>query len=163
MIAPPKLVTIRLKPGELLICHEPCEVTTVLGSCLAVTMFNARLSLAAICHVMLPDPGLGCRPDTTPDCPFKFVSTAIPAMTDAFRRASARPEEIEVKMFGGGNVLVQSGPGEGRGIGQANIQLAELLLQRANLRIKAYSVGGHCGRKIVFNTLTGEVFHKHLT
>ena len=66
-----RLAPLRLKPGELLICREPHEVTTVLGSCVSITMFNARLGLAAICHAMLPSPGPQVRAEDSPPKQFK--------------------------------------------------------------------------------------------
>jgi chemotaxis receptor (MCP) glutamine deamidase CheD len=43
-----------LKPGEVCISREPAVVTTILGSCIAVTMFNERLKIGGICHALLP-------------------------------------------------------------------------------------------------------------
>ena len=156
------LTQFRLKPGELLIMEEPGEVTTVLGSCVAITFFSARRGLAAICHAMLPDPGLRAQDAETR--PFKYLTLAVPAMIDAFRREHVPLGEIDIKMFGGANVLGQGDPApNSQSVGPANIRMARLLLSRESLRIRASNVGGRRGRKIVFNTLSGEVFHKHLS
>jgi chemotaxis protein CheD len=167
MIAPDlltlELAPLHLKPSELLISHDPYEVTTVLGSCVAVTMFGARLGLAAICHAMLPAPGQGLCLEAAAREPYKFVSFVVPFMAEAFRRAGLRPAEIEVKIFGGANLI---GRHAGRDcphcVGPANVRMAALLLEGESLRIRASNVGGGRGRKIVFNTRTGEVMHKHL-
>jgi len=45
---------IFLKPGELCVCDRPTQVSTILGSCIAVTIFNQRLRVGAICHALLP-------------------------------------------------------------------------------------------------------------
>lgn len=158
---PPELTPVCLKPGELLISRDPFEVTTVLGSCVAVTMFSHRLSLAAICHAMLPSP-YPCHCGDQGLQAYKYVIHAVPDMIKAFRRAAINSEEIEVKMFGGANVLRQGEDWTASGIGHENVQLARRLLAQENLAIKASNVGGRLGRKIVFNTLTGQVFHKHL-
>jgi len=50
----PPMAQRHLQPGELLVTQEPQWVITLLGSCVAVTMFNARFRLAAICHGLLP-------------------------------------------------------------------------------------------------------------
>ena len=163
-VEPPKLAPIHLKPCELVVSKEPCEVTTVLGSCVAVTMFNARSGLAAICHAMLPAPGQGRCPGANSHDPYKFVSCVVPAMADTFRRVGLNPAEIEVKMFGGANLINRhSGRICTNCVGPSNVRLASLLLEQENLRVCASNVGGCRGRKIVFNTLTGEVMHRHLT
>ena len=165
LLAPPpiKLVPFHLKPSELLVSRDPYEVTTVLGSCVAVTMFSLRFGLAAICHAMLPAPGQGRCDGVRSKDPFKFVAIVVPAMVEAFRRAGLKAAEIEVKIFGGANLMNRH---EGRPcpqcVGPANVRMASLLLQQEHLQIRAANVGGYCGRKIVFNTHTGEVLHKHL-
>jgi chemotaxis protein CheD len=151
------LQIIRLKPGEMLISREPCQVTTVLGSCLAVTLFNGQLGLAAICHAMLPC--LSARETAGLPPPGKYLNHALPVMFEAFRQARLAPEEIEVKMFGGADVLHHFAP-KGQSIGSANIHMARYWLSQERLTIKAANVGGALGRKIRFDTRTGEVLHR---
>ena len=171
----PELPQIHLKPGELLVTREPCIVVTVLGSCLAVTMFNARLQLAAICHAMLPQPRRSSTSggfDTSPAIgqrndpeqpPFKYLSEVIPVMVAKFAAAGLNPGEVDVKIFGGGNVISPNqGMPSSRWLGNVNVETARSLLEQARFQIKASNVGGRRGRKILFNTQTGEVLHKHL-
>lgn len=162
--APPEaLRSVYLKPGELLITREPCTVTTVLGSCVAVTMFHARLQYAGICHGMLPGP----LPDgsTLQDRPerFKYISEAISFMLVKFRTVGAPIHEIEVKMFGGANVIgFHEDEAARRWIGTVNTQAARALLEAESMSIKTGCIGGTSGRKIFFNTQTGEVLHRYL-
>lgn len=156
------LVQLCLKPGELLISREPYEITTVLGSCVAVTMFNRRFGLAAICHAMLPHPFPGGCDDQAEAQTYKYVINVLPEMARAFRRTGILPNEVEVKMFGGANVIGHGDDRASQGIGSDNVRLARRLIGREGLKIKASNVGGHTGRKILFNTVTGQVFHKHL-
>jgi chemotaxis protein CheD len=88
----------------------------------------------------------------------------IPAMLERFRSAGLESREIEVKVFGGANVIHLGGaPSHDRWIGTANVAAARLLLRHAKLTISCGRVGGNQGCKIVFNTQTGEVLHKHLS
>ena len=160
----PELIQCHLKPGELVICRDARIVTTVLGSCVSVTMFNARFGLAAICHAMLPEPRHALPMDQDHPERFRYLSFAIPAMMEAFRRAGLTPAEIDVKLFGGASVMhtresIHAPPW----VGQGNVSKARQLLREANLHPKAANVGGHGGRKILFNTATGGVLHKHLS
>lgn len=159
----PPLPERHLKPGELIMTQEPQWVVTVLGSCVAVTMFNARFRLSSICHAMLPTPP-GADASDPPEKRFRYVSQVIPAMAERFFRHGISPEEVEVKLFGGGNVIDLGGdPSCDRSIGSANITLARQLLQSARFRIKSESVGGIRGCKIIFNTQSGLVLHKRLS
>ena len=160
----PKLPQVHLQPGELLVTQEAQWVITLLGSCVAVTMYNARFRLAAICHAMLPMPhGKDAQAGNSSGA-FRYLSGVIPAMVGHFCRLGLQPDEVEVKIFGGGSVIDMGGdPHSDCSIGEANIAKARMLLQSARFRIKAQSVGGNHGCKILFNTGSGEVLHKHLS
>lgn len=159
----PPMPQRHLQPGELLVTQEPMWVVTLLGSCVSVTMFNARFQLAAICHAMLPEPR-GDKACAHPSHCFRYLSHAIPAMCEHFFREGLAPDQVEVKMFGGSNVIQIGGDRHSnRWIGASNLALARQLLQSARLRIKAQNVGGETGSKICFNTVTGDVLHKHLS
>ena len=160
----PNLRQLFLRPGELFICREPSQVTTLLGSCVAVTMFSPRMKIGAICHALLPYPAAGAPHQRPPPSPYKYVSLAIPAMLDIFRIHDVAAPEIEVKLFGGANVLASLGEGGSeKTIGAFNIQLARQLLLELNLRVKRCHVGGEVGRKLLFNTDTGEVLLKQFS
>ncbi|MDR3460045.1 MAG: chemotaxis protein CheD [Verrucomicrobiae bacterium] len=156
----PPIPQRHLQPGELLITQEPQWVITLLGSCVAVTMFHAGTRLAGICHAMLPRP----HDKDSPGPASRYVSEVVPAMAAQFLKFGIRPAEVEVKMFGGGNVIVLGGEvHEQRMIGSANVAMARQTLQAARFQIRAENVGGQRGSKIAFNAGTGEVLHKHLT
>jgi chemotaxis protein CheD len=152
----PVLPRVHLNPGELLITGEPQVVVTVLGSCVAVTMFAPRHGLAAICHAMLAAPppcaGVGDRGS------FRYVSHALPAMFEAYRHAGIGVGEVEVKLFGGANAIRSSGVC----VGAANLATARRLLDEARAIVRAENTGGPAGRKLIFHTGTGDVLHKHL-
>ncbi len=158
----PELPQVHLKPGELIICQEPNLIVTVLGSCVSVTMFNRRTRIAAICHAMLPDPKSSGAADEEASR-YRYVSEVLPEMCSHFGQAGLSAEQVEVKLFGGGNVIsmAEESPSE-RWIGSANVRRAREILRHAGYSIRASNVGGTNGRKILFNTDTGEVMHKHL-
>ncbi|MFO1475284.1 MAG: chemotaxis protein CheD [Verrucomicrobiota bacterium] len=151
-----------LKSGELLVCREPHLVSTVLGSCVAITMHHPATSLAAICHAMLPAPSPAHGTSLSRADQFRYVTCSIPALLDPFHRAGIPNDEIDVKMFGGANVIALGGEESPEGIGAANIATARQILASLQLRIVASDVGGSRGRKLFFNTATGDVFHKYL-
>jgi chemotaxis protein CheD len=159
----PALPLIHLKPGELVFTQKPALVVTVLGSCITVTMFSAWPRCAGICHAMLSKPPFQESGEKIPGR-FKYLSEAIPFMAAHFRKLDLNFHTIEVKMFGGGNVTPHDRSGNHSQvlIGSANIETARQLLAAEALTLKAANVGGILGRKLIFNTQTGEVMHKHL-
>jgi chemotaxis protein CheD len=135
-------------------------VATVLGSCVSVTMFDPVSSLSSICHAMLAEPMRGEKLGPDDPLKFRYVSHAVPAMVSAYRGAGVPLSRIEVKLFGGGNVIKQTGFNSQ--IGSRNVEAARGLLLGIRFRIAAENTGGERGRKLFFNTMTGEVLLKHL-
>lgn len=153
---------IHLAPGQLLVLRQGGVVSTVLGSCVAVTMFHAESRLAAICHAMLAEPN-PLEPRAADDeRRFRFMAIALPTMIDLYRRASVLPPAIQVKVFGGANVIQYSDATDSLAIGSSNVAITRRILADAGLTIAAENTGGHRGRKIIFDADTGEVLHKHL-
>lgn len=149
-----------LKPGELCFCRVPALVTTILGSCVAVTMCHTRLDIAAVCHAVQP-----VCPRLAMECPehcikkYHYVSCVIPEMLHLMTEWGAGADALEVKLFGGGAVLTT--PAD-KSIGKQNIETAKSVLKDLGLRLKVHQVGGPHGCKLIFNTHTGEVLLKRI-
>ena len=157
------LPEIYLKVGEIHFSEQSASVWTVLGSCLALTMFHRRLGIGAICHGFLPE----CREKgtCTIDCQEagKYVDCAIRWMTKRFKQKGVPLREIEVKVFGGADTLsARFGGRGGINIGKRNAATAIQMLEKEGLSILSLDVGGATGRKLFFNTRTGEVLLKRL-
>lgn len=151
---------VYLKPGEMCFCQVPVLVTTILGSCVAVTMWSPRLGLAAICHAVQP-----VCPKIAKGCPehcmkkYHYVSCVIPEMIHLMTSRGAMADELEVKLFGGAAVLATPAS---QSVGRQNIEMARSVLRDNGLRLKVHQVGGQHGRKLIFNTHTGEVLLKRI-
>ena len=148
-----------LKPGQMVVSSVPLLVTTLLGSCVAVTMFIPRLQLGAICHAQLPSCGKKACNHQHPDAG-KYVDCAIMAMLEQLEAKGAERREIEAKLFGGSDMF--DAYSRGRSVGRQNMEMAAGMLERESVRVVREDLGGGRGRKIVFHTHTGEVLLKRL-
>ncbi len=147
---------VYLNPGELVICEQPTEVVTVLGSCVAVVFFARRQRLGAICHAMLPyHKGEDINE-------FKYVDRSVGYMLEEFRRRRVARSEIVVKLFGGADMFEPGKASTSGTVGRQNIAAARNLLEGQGLTISASDVGGGSGRKIVFCSRTGDVYLKRM-
>jgi chemotaxis protein CheD len=153
---------VHLSPGHLLMLRQGGVISTVLGSCVAVTMFHRPSSLASICHAMLAAPGPTEQLGGADERRYRFMELALPTMFDFYRRAAVPLSTLEVKVFGGANVIRGAPEVDTLGIGRANIAVARRLLAEEGIEISAENTGGRSGRKILFNASTGEVLHKFL-
>lgn len=144
---------IFLKPGELFLSRDPAIVSTVLGSCVSVTFFEPAARLGAMCHVLLPSGTLGEG--------FRFVDSTLGYMTEKILGMGVRIENCEVKMFGGADVLLpRDMQGSRLSIGCQNVQETRRWLNRLGIEPVSSDVGGKHGRKLFFNSHTGDVYLK---
>lgn len=163
-----ELPIVYLKPGELHISAEPNVVMTVLGSCVSIVMFNRRLGIGAICHGALPKCAGICSKEDNPGCcgncsdPFRYVECSIYHMIGEFRKLGIGRNEIEVKLFGGADVLEsKEGPPKAT-VGMQNISKALQIINSEGLKLVASDVGGERGYKVFFYTHTGDVWRKRI-
>lgn len=131
-------------------------ISTVLGPCVAVTMFNRRLGVWAIAHAMSPEYSEQ-EARTEGDMRFKFVDSSIEYMSDMFEGIGVRPDEIEVMLFGGSSVL---GERYGVEIGSRNVARACSLIADRGLTLVFSDVGGKVVRSILFYASLGRAVLK---
>jgi chemotaxis protein CheD len=157
-----KYPVIYLKSAEMLFLKEPATVLTVLGSCLSVTMLHRQSGLCAISHGLLPERrGCECGGECQEEA--RYVRCSIRKMVKLFEREGVRPGQIEVKVFGGADMFGASVSGRGRlSVGRLNIEAAQKTMQEAGLNVVSLDVGGTEGRKLYFDTRTGEVLLKRI-
>ena len=144
-----------LMAGNLFVPEEAHLVTTVLGSCVSVCLWDSILRFGGINHYMLPfwnGEGLASP---------KYGNIAIAKLIERLQDLGSQKRNLRAKVFGGGIVLNVKNPF--MNIGERNIQLAEDQLKNEGVPIVSADTGGNVGRKIIFNTGTGMVLVKKLT
>ena len=145
-----------LNPGELYLGDQPALVTTTLGSCVAVIFFSPRPLLGAICHALLPT-------GNDQDNGFKYLDHSFFWMLEQFKLRDIKMEQIQVKLFGGADVLeYDRGDCQTVTVGRQNIEKALELVKTQGLRLKASNLGGTVARKLFFYTHSGNVLVKKI-
>jgi len=148
----PGVATEYLKVAEGGLYMAPTVVQTVLGSCLSGVFHAPSRNAGAIFHAFLPR-----RADYQPngrESVFKFVDTAIEYVVEQFRMMGVRPAGLRVALVGGANGLVVD---ENCGVGRKNAECALEVCRGLGIRPLALDLGGEKGRKVFFETRTGEL------
>ncbi len=157
------LPKVFLQTGDCFFGVQPTLVTTVLGSCLGVTVHAPKMGIGAICHAFLPDSDDGKRKGKHEPQVCRYVDTALQNMLETMDKVGVPRRELVLKMFGGSSgIAVQGMKHSSYDIGRRNIEMARKLLKFARLPIQVEDVGGSQGRKLMFNTQSGEVWVKKL-
>lgn len=143
---------IYLFPGEWAYSREEAEISTILGSCVAVAIYDYKLQTGGLNHYLLPSPPSHEAPSA------RYGTIAIPLLIEEMIRDGSKKNCLQAKVYGGASVL--NGVTIGDGIGVSNIDIAIQILEMMNIPVIEKNVGGLHGRKIALNTFTFEVFHR---
>ncbi|MCX7655587.1 MAG: chemotaxis protein CheD [Treponemataceae bacterium] len=134
-----------LNPGELIFTKRPAVLKTVLGSCVAVCLFDTLNRWGAMCHYLLPVAPSDVHRST------KYGDIAIKVLLNRFlvKHGSLR-ENLVATIVGGAFIVFDER--EIFFIGDKNVEIAEALLKKEKIRILARYTGGESGRRVFFNT-----------
>lgn len=144
------VITVRL--GEYAVASNPHFLSTLsLGSCLAIIFYCQRKKIGGLAHAMLPEPS-GQVHDPSPG---KYVTTAISALFEEFRKRGVLKSEIEVALIGGANLLSSVSK---LAIGSRNVKTARRILSSLGFRIVCSDVEGAHGRSVLLDTTTGSLY-----
>lgn len=153
------ILDIFLQPSEFYFGDENCRIRTLLGSCVAITMWHPRLLIGGMCHYMLPV-SYGDNKTGLPDG--RYADQAIKLFMAELYKSRSSPSEYEVKMFGGGNQFPRHSKGQTNNIPSNNINIGRQLLKKYGFKLKAEHLGGTGHRNIIFDIYTGQVWVKHV-
>lgn len=140
-----------LFPGKLAAFKEETVISTLLGSCVAVAIYDPTTRIGGLNHYLLAD-GMPDERENT-----RYGAHAIPLLIEECVRLGANRRSLQAKIYGGGNVISVSQLGEG--IGKRNIEFAEKILRDLGIPVIERNVAGESARTIKMNTATFDVLH----
>jgi len=174
------MTDIEVHMGEAVINPGDYDlVTSGVGSCLVITLYDPKLKIGALAHTMLPskarhDPdyeqslssslsfgasssGQRCmvaertsvKAEDT-----KYVDVAIDQMLKGLEAKGSKREDLEAKLIGGANMFPSLMSDD---IGRDNVLSAKDKLKKERIRIVGECVGGSQGRSVEFSPTTGVV------
>ena len=140
-----ELKTYFLHPGYIFASQEPHLIHTVLGSCVAVCLWDPKHQYGGMCHYVLTQSNEGEHTG-------KYGDIAIPHLIRLMLEMGSDRGELKAHIVGGGDNLKFHSM-----VGTTNADLAEKLLQQYRIEVLTRDVKGHFGRKVIFNTGNGEI------
>lgn len=142
-----------LYPSAIFASNSPTVVTTILGTCIAICLYDPITKVGGINHFMLPlwkGEGLASP---------KYGDIAIDRLLQKMYALGAFKGKLQAKVFGG---ISRAGDSSVFNIGERNTKLAQVYLEQLRIPVMAQHVGGELPRKVLFSTHTGEVLMKVL-
>jgi chemotaxis protein CheD len=146
--------SVYLYPGEVIASMEPLAISTILGSCVAVCLWDAATGAGGANHFLLPYLVIGDGSST------RFGGVAMRVLQEKLLALGCNKRNLRAKVFGGASQFAD--PGNRVPIGQQNASLAFRILDEERIPVVAQETGGTRGRKVVFHTGTGDVWVRQL-
>lgn len=140
---------VYLHPGQMHAATAPCAIRTLLGSCVAVCLWDPEAHVGGAVHYLLPR-GRHSNGETG-----RYGALAIPALIRAVCALGANRASLLAKVFGGARVLPALHAVNGASLGDHNVAVAREVLAAENIPVIGSDLGGDSGRRVLFHVEDG--------
>ena len=142
--------------GDYFVSSEDVVIHTVLGSCVAVCLYDPEKKIGGMNHILMP-----FNPDINKyDASARYGINAMELLINAIMRLGGNRKKMVAKTFGGANLLMALS--RKNAVGEKNVAFVIDFLRAEKIKILSRDFGGHDSRKIFFRIATGEVFLKRV-
>jgi len=135
-----------LLPGHIFLPREPALISAVLGSSVAVSVWDGRTEYGAMAHFLYP------YTDRREEAKATYGNVAVRYLLRQFFQNGSRKEDLKAQILGGAT----NGMAECGETARENVRIARSVLHRFGVEVQSDDVGGSMGRKVVYNTLLNE-------
>lgn len=147
---------VKILPGEYYATTRPMLIVTVLGSCVSACIRDRGNGMGGMNHFMLPAVADSSEPISTPT---RFGVYAMEILINQLLKIGARRQNLEAKVFGGGNVVKGFTV---TNVGERNADFVRDFLKTEKIPIVAEDLLDIYPRKVYFFPETGRVLVKKL-
>jgi len=143
---------LTLMPGQMHFGGQVASLRTLLGSCLAVTLWHPERKLGGMCHFLLP------TRTRTPSEPLdgRYGDEALEAMVRLLRATGTDPKDYHAHLYGGADTMPE-GSALKFNVGERNIEQGFNLVDRYGFQIQGVDVGEDVPRTVVLTLSSGDV------
>jgi chemotaxis protein CheD len=146
------VIAVKVLPGEHYVTQTAEEtIVTILGSCVAACIRDPIARVGGMNHFMLPENQTGAWGGVSSS--LRYGNFAMERLINDILKRGGRRSRLEIKVFGGANVL-----GIGATVGQQNCEFIEAYLAAEGLPIAARHLYGEHPRRVHYFPQTGKVF-----
>lgn len=136
--------------GNSFVTDRPAIISTVLGSCVAVCLWDPASLVGGINHFIMPVwDGRGAASERFGDISTRGLIRKVIARGATLKRLKAR-------VFGGASPLGFASL-KNMDAGRKNVEVALRVLEEAGIPVVESQTGGRAGIKVTFNTANGSV------
>lgn len=144
-----------LLPGKVFASAEPFAITAIVGSSVALCLWDPARSVGGAAQFMLPETPQDDYDDT------KYGEAACNKLLRRLLDLGAEPRHLQAKVFGGLQPVVTFG-NRTDCLGTRNVAVAMRFLESKEIHLVAREIGGRSGRKVIFHTDDGRTWSEAL-
>jgi chemotaxis protein CheD len=148
----------KISPGEYYYTDKDMVIVTVLGSCVSACIRDSVSGIGGMNHFMLPDSAAADK-DSPVSESMRYGTYAMEVLINQLLRNGARRENLEAKIFGGGNVLKSFTT---MNVGDRNAIFVRKFLKEERIRVTSEDLLDIYPRKVYYFPKTGRVLVKKL-
>lgn len=148
----------KISPGEYYYTDKDMVIVTVLGSCVSACIRDSISGIGGMNHFMLPDSAAADK-DSPVSESMRYGTYAMEVLINQLLRNGARRENLEAKIFGGGNVLKSFTT---MNVGDRNAIFVRKFLKEERIRVISEDLLDIYPRKVYYFPKTGRVLVKKL-
>jgi len=137
--------------ADMVVAISPNTLRTILGSCVGTCIYDPKLKIGGLSHIMLPS---SKKPSNNIK---KYADTAIPFMIDEMIKLGAQKERMVAKLAGGATMFKHTENSLMGEIGKNNVLSVREILNMMKIPVLSEEIGGDFGRTIDFYLETGEL------
>jgi chemotaxis protein CheD len=143
-----------INPGGWAVESER-PIATLLGSCVAVCLFDPRLKIGGMNHFLLPT---RAGTDNSDIDVIMNGDYSMEVLVNALLNKGAQKSRLIAKAFGGGTIVSSIR----LAIGERNSEFAKEWLEREGIPLVASDFNGPWSRKVVFEPQNGDAFCRRI-
>lgn len=146
---------IKVAISDLKTSQEPNSLQTILGSCIAICLWDPESKIGSLAHALLPSIEFSSKKAS--NNPKKYVDSLIPLQLSELRSKGVLKKNLVAKLVGGANMFSEVIPDSDNHVGKKNARKAIEILGEHNIPILAKDTGNFFGRNITFNLSNFEI------
>jgi chemotaxis protein CheD len=135
-----------LYPGQVFVTSDPITISTILGSCAAVCLWDRYKKAGGMNHYLLPE---GANEGTNR---LRYGNVANAELLKRVLALGCEVRHLQAKIFGGSSAF---GNDPSQSVGSRNVELAEDFLRSEGIPVVERDVSGKRGRRLVFQISDG--------
>lgn len=136
-----------LYPGQVFVSRDGAKISTILGSCAAICLWDSRKRIGGMNHYLLAEGPMGGGPT-----PNRYGNIANMSLLNQMQGMGCEVKDLQGKIFGGASAFAAD---PDNSLGAQNVKLAEEFLEKMRIPLMLMDVSGKRGRRLIFNTADG--------